>query len=216
MYRNRNNQRRKSSHFYFWRVPRGLGCYFYSLHKNLLTHLISDHHQLSRSKGALLSIALVFAAPLPCLQALRLPLLRKRVLASMVERVSPDPAKPNAAMARKRRKSVVADFEMAIAEEVMKGAGENTSARSLELVRIQELTQYSCRGRKKLDPQDRARDDGTLCDKYQGDSCVFVVRSASVRLGFQKGNRKWSYQRDLNGGFFYRCNSGCIGLHRLC
>eukprot|EP00518_Triparma_eleuthera_P005153 CAMPEP_0182463164 /NCGR_PEP_ID=MMETSP1319-20130603/7178_1 /TAXON_ID=172717 /ORGANISM="Bolidomonas pacifica, Strain RCC208" /LENGTH=285 /DNA_ID=CAMNT_0024662671 /DNA_START=82 /DNA_END=936 /DNA_ORIENTATION=+ len=44
----------------------------------------------------------------------------------MVERVvpeaTPDPAKLNAAMARKRRKSVVADFEMAIAEEVMKGA----------------------------------------------------------------------------------------------
>lgn len=55
----------------------------------------------------------------------------------MVERVvpeaTPDPAKLNAAMTRKRRKSVVADFEMAIAEEVMKGAGEKTSARSLEL-----------------------------------------------------------------------------------
>ena len=45
---------------------------------------------------------------------------------------SPELAKPNAAiaMARKRRKSVVADFEMAIAEELMKGAGEKTSARS--------------------------------------------------------------------------------------
>ena len=110
----------------------------------------------------------------------------------------------------------MADFEMAIVEEVMKGAGENTSARSLELGRIQELTQYSCRGRKKPDPQDRARDDGALCDKYQGDTCVFVFRSASVRLCFQKGNRKWSYQRDLNGIFLGRCNSGCIGLHWLC
>ena len=64
------------------------------------------------------------------------------MVARVIPEESPDPAKPNA-MAR--RKSVVADFEMAIAEELMKGAGEKTSARSLESV-----SQSYCK--KMLDP----------------------------------------------------------------
>jgi hypothetical protein len=66
------------------------------------------------------------------------------MVARVIPEASPDPAKPNA-MAR--RKSVVADFEMAIAEELMKGAGEKTSARSLESV---SQSCYHCK--KMLDP----------------------------------------------------------------